>query len=165
MNPVKATIEILAFKVLNRDINEKWIDWALEMMEAGFHTEHLAILAGEREPFNQFRLQDIATKALAELRLDYSDNEAIIKDYVCYLLDLSLNEEVDLLRILEILKDLYNELDWESSLRDFYFLYWAKEDLLYSETQLYWEGATRGNIDSIIKDYFLNWKKKNQAAN
>jgi len=54
MKSVKSTTEILAFKALNRDINKTWVDWAVEMLMAGFDTENLTILAGEFEPFNQF---------------------------------------------------------------------------------------------------------------
>ena len=45
------------------------------MPMAGFDTEHLTILAGESEPFNQFQMQELADKVLAELQLDYSDKD------------------------------------------------------------------------------------------
>jgi hypothetical protein len=74
MKPVKSTAEILAFKALNRDVDKTWVDWAVDMLIAGFDTEHLTILAGESEPFNQFQMQELAEKVLVELQLDYSDN-------------------------------------------------------------------------------------------
>lgn len=40
MKPVKSTAEILALKALNRDINKTWVDWAVEMLMAGFDTEN-----------------------------------------------------------------------------------------------------------------------------
>ena len=64
MQPVKSTSEILAFKVLNQNTSIVWVDWALDMMTVGFDTEHLAILAGENEPFNQFQMQDLTNKFL-----------------------------------------------------------------------------------------------------
>lgn len=39
MRPVKMTAEILAFKALNRDIDKTWVDWAVNMLMAGFDTE------------------------------------------------------------------------------------------------------------------------------
>lgn len=158
MKPVKSTAEILAFKALNRDINKNWVDWAVEMLMAGFDTENLAILAGEFEPYNQFQLQDLTTKVLDELQLDYSDKDQTIKNYACYLIDKSLGGELDNFKVLDTLKDICIELDYAKYLYDFYSLYFAKDDLSYSENQWYWDGATRENIEKIITDYFVNWK-------
>jgi len=158
MKPVKSTAEILAFKVLNRDINKTWVDWAVEMLMAGFDTENLAILAGEFEPYNQFQLQDLTTKVLSELQLDLTDKDQTIKNYACFLIDKSLVGELDNFKVLDILKDICIELDYEKYLYDFYSLYFAKDDLSYSENQWYWDGATRENIEKIITDYFTNWK-------
>jgi len=128
------------------------------MLMAGYETEHLIILAGESEPFNQFEMHSLANKVLAELQLDYSDKEQTIKNYTCYLIDKSLDGELDNVKVLDILKDICIELDYEKYLYDFYSLYFAKDDLSYSENQWYWEGATRENIEKIITDYFTTWK-------
>jgi hypothetical protein len=158
MKPVKTTSEILAFKALNRDIDKAWVDWAVDMLMAGYDTEHLTILAGESEPFNQFQMQELADKVLAELQLDYSDKDQTIKNYACYLIDKSLDGELDNFKVLGILKDICIELDYEKYLYDFYSLYFAKDDLSYSENQWYWDGAKRDNIEKIITDYFTTWK-------
>lgn len=163
MKPVKSTAEVLAFKALNRDINKTQVDWAVEMLMAGFDTENLAILAGEFEPYNQFQLQNLTTKVLDELQLDYSDKDQTIKNYACYLIDKSLNGELDNFKVLDTLKDICIELDYEKYLYDFFSLYFAKDDLSESENQWYWDGATRENIDQIITDYFVNWKVKYMA--
>jgi hypothetical protein len=160
MKPVESTVEILALKALDRNIDKAWIDWAVEMLMAGFDTEYLTILAGEREPFNQFEMRDIANKVLSELELDYSDKDKAIKDYACYLIDKSLKGEIENLKALQILNKICIECNNDKDLFDFYLLYFAKDDLLYSEVQWYWKGATRENIDKIIIDYFTNWKAK-----
>jgi hypothetical protein len=158
MKLIKSTSEILAFKILNRDIGKIWIDWAIDMLMAGFNTKNLVILAGESEPFNQFQLQKLTDKVLDELHLDYSDKKLIIKNYVFYLIDKALKGEIENNEVLKILKDICIELDYENYLYDFYLLYFAKDDLSDSENQWYWNGATRNNIDKIIKDYFNKWK-------
>ena len=83
MKPVKTTAEILAFKALNRDVDKTWVNWTVDLLIAGFNTEHLTILAGESEPFNQFQRQELADKVLAELQLDYSDKDQPIKNCAC----------------------------------------------------------------------------------
>jgi|WetSurMetagenome_2_1015567.scaffolds.fasta_scaffold18424_2 hypothetical protein len=161
MKPVKSTAEILAFKVLNRDINKTWVDWAVDMLMAGFDTENLTILAGEFEPYNQFQLQDLTTKVLNELHLDYSDKDQTIKNFACYLIDKSQSKELDSFKVLDILKDICIELEMEKYLYQFYLLYFAKDDLLDSEIQWYLEGVDRSNIDKVIEDYFTTWMKTN----
>ena len=158
MKPLETTAKILAFKVLNRDIDKVWADWAVDMLMAGYYTEHLIILAGETEPFNQFQMQELAVKVLAELQLDYLDKDQTIKKYACYLIDKSLDGEFESFKALDILKDICIELDYVEYLYDFYSLYFAKDDLSYSENQWYWDGATKENIEKIITDYFVTWK-------
>ena len=69
-----------------------------------------------------------------------------------------LNGDTDTFEVLDLLKDLCIELDYESYLYDFYSLYFAKDDLSYSDNQWYWTGADKNNIDTIIRDYFTKWK-------
>jgi hypothetical protein len=163
MQPVRSTAEILAFKALDRNVNRKWVNWAMEMVAAGFETEYLLILAGEMEPFNQFQMQELTHKVLKELQLDYSDTEQVIKNYAAYLIDKYLDGGMENFKLLTILKDLCIELDYEGYLYKFYLLYFAKEDLLYDDHQWYWPGATRENIDLIIRDYFMQWKEDNSV--
>ncbi|MFZ4464692.1 MAG: hypothetical protein ACOYN5_12655 [Bacteroidales bacterium] len=81
-----------------------------------------------------------------------------IKNYACYLIDKSLTRELDSFKVLDLLKDIWVELDFINYLYAFYSIYFAKNDLSYSEDQRYWEGATRESIDQIITDYFMKWK-------
>ena len=158
MQPSSSTSEILAYKVLNRDIDEKWIDWAVDMLIVGYDTENLVILAGESKPYNQFELQSLTDNVFAELNIDYSNKEKIIKDYARYLIDKALKGEIDSFKVLSILKSICIELDYARYLYDFYSLYFAKDDLLNSDIQMYWEGADKNNIDLVINDYFIKWK-------
>ena len=159
MNYIESTAEILAFKVLNRDVDKTWVNWAVNMLMANFETEGLIILAGELEPFNQFEMQRLTDRIFDELNIKLEDKDQIIKNYACYLINKSLMTEMQPFNTLEILKDICIELDYESYLYDFYSLYYAKDDLNYSENQWYWPYANRDNIDSIINEYFINWKK------
>ncbi|MFT3704368.1 MAG: hypothetical protein QM802_18510 [Agriterribacter sp.] len=158
MQPVKSTAEILAFKVLNRSVNSAWVEWALDMMTVGFDTEHLRILAGELEPFNQFEMQDLTTKVLNEINLDYSNKERIIENYCCYLIDKALDDNSQTEHVLRYLKDLCVERYYDKSLFDFYLLYFAKQELMDTDNQFYWNGADKSNIDNIINEHFIKWK-------
>jgi hypothetical protein len=160
MKLIPSTAEILAFKMLGRSINRQWIDWAYNMLEAGFETENLIILAGEMEPYNQFEVQSLANKVLKELNLTWDDREQVYKNYVCYLISEALDGKLKAVNVLSALTNVCIENDYEPYLYDFYSLYYAYDDLIYSDHQWYWHGATRENIDTIIKDYFMEWKAK-----
>ncbi len=164
MLPISSTYEILALKVLNRSVDNTWIDWAIKMLQSGHDTEHLLILAGEAPPYNQFELNSLTNKVLDELSLDYSDKDQTIKNYACYLIDEVFEGRRKAFTVLDILKDIYVEVGREGYLYDFYSLYYAKDDLIYSENQWYWDGADRTNIDTIILDYFKKWKAENKSS-
>lgn len=164
MTPVKLTYEILANKVLNRSVDKIWVEWAYQMLLAGFDNENLIILAGETAPYNEFELRELTNKIFDELHLDYSDKEKIIKNYASYLIDKVIAGEMESIQVLNILKDICIELDLESYLYHFYSLYYAKTDLHDSENQWYIDGVDRSNIDSTIADYFTKWKKENETT-
>ena len=145
-----STYKILMNKAFNHDIDESWIDWAMEMIEAGFQSDNLYILAGMTRPFNQFELQDLTNNVLRDLHLDNSDKEAVIRNYVYFIITNAINNPDSYLLTLRELKDIYIGLDMEKEYTDFYLLYFAKDDLIESENQWYWDGATRENIPDFI---------------
>ncbi len=160
MKYIDSTYEMLAFKALNRDINEMWVDWAIQVIASGFESEHLLILASISKPYNQFYLQDLTSKVLAELSLDISSMQIVIYNYVVYLVSEVKSGNRSSSEVLKTLKDIYLELNFEESLRDFYLLSLALEELKYENHQMYWPGGKRGNINFIISDYFEDWIKK-----
>lgn len=129
------------------------------MLEVGFETKSLILLAWETEPFNQFEMQELTTKVLDELNLDYSHKETIIKNYIWYEIDRFIKEWIDVISILYNLKELYIETD-DDYLYYFYLLYFAKTDLLESEVQWYIIWVDRSNIDKKILEYFISWNNK-----
>jgi hypothetical protein len=158
---VPSTKEILAWRALNRSVNEAWVDWAVSMLEAGHDTWHLAILAGATEPFNQFEMIAIVDKALAELGCDWSDKEAVIRDYVTELLQQMVAHQIMSRNALRILADMCIEMDYPRDLLDFYLLYFAQDDLRTSQVQWHWLHATRDNIEEVIREHATQWILKN----
>jgi hypothetical protein len=159
---IPSTKEILAWRVLNRSINESWVDWAVSMLQAGHDTLHLAILAGEAEPFNQFEMVAIVDKALVELGCDWSDKETVFKDYVADFLRRMLTGEITSRDALRPLMELCIELDYPSYLHKFYLLYFAQDDLRTSEVQWDWPDATRENIEETIRQHTTQWLQENK---
>lgn len=154
---VLSTYKILKAKAFNEHIDETWVDWALEMMEAGYQSDNLYMLAGETKPFNQFELHELTKKVLEDLGFDYSDKDAVLENYVYYLVANSVDHPETYYKTLRELKNICQDLDLDSAYMDFYLLYYAKDDLTVDEVQWYWDGANRENIDEIIQERFRKW--------
>lgn len=158
--PVLSTYKILMNKSLNNDIDESWIDWAIEMIETGFESEYLYILAGISKPYNQFELHELTNNVLNDLDLDYSNKSLVVRNYVYFLIKTSIDRPTTYFNTLREIKDICIDLDMDKEYMDFYLLFFAKDDLIESENQWYWEGADRRNIDMIINEQFDKWKTK-----
>lgn len=163
MHKVKSTYKVLVEKSLQGGAIELWKDWALEMMEAGFETEHLILLAGLSPHFNRFQLDDIVNKALKELSLDTMSNDEMIYGYVYYLIDQAFNYKLSTKVVLGTLRDLCRDRDYDNELYNFYYLAYAQEELEELGVQFYWEDANSTNIDSIINNEFKEWKSKYES--
>tara|TARA_R110000796_G_scaffold252557_1_gene387734 strand:+ start:128249 stop:128743 length:495 start_codon:yes stop_codon:yes gene_type:complete len=160
MKPVDSTAEILIWKHFNKSVDEKWSFWAVDMMMAGFDTEHIVELAGISKPYNQFELGALTDRVFNELRIDFSDQQSLVIKYTTFLAKEVLMGRRDLLNSLRSLNQLFNKTEFDQIIQDFYLLYFAKEDLISSEIQWYWEGANRDNIDTICMEQFEKWLEK-----
>ncbi|WP_256006278.1 hypothetical protein [Pedobacter deserti] len=147
-------------KASNKDIDEAWIDWALEMIHAGYESDNLYILAGISGPYNQFELQKLTDKVLVDFDLCYEDKLQVMRNYIYYLISSTKSEPSKYLSTLKEIKDICIDLDMEKEYMDFYLLYYAKDELNESEVQWYWDGADRTNIDIIIRNAFQDYLDK-----
>jgi len=148
---VLTTYRILKAKSLNENIDESWVDWAIGMMEAGYESENLYMLAGVTSPYNQFVLQELTDKVLRDLNLDYSDSRTVLDKYAYYLISTSIDQPGTYFDTLRELKNLCLDTGMDSGYMNFYLLYWAKSDLAEDVVQWYWKDASRDTIDRMIK--------------
>jgi len=154
MQPVANTPEILYYNATGYFADEAWVQWAIDMLEAGYDTEHLRILAGETPPYSHWHLQPLTAKVFKELGIDTSDIAGITHNYICYIISGALSGKKSYGSVLDILHELSYE---EEGLHDFYMLYYAMQDLKHDTVQWYWHGATRENIADIIRIKFEEW--------
>jgi len=104
----------------------------------------------------------VSTGNTLDLGLDWSDQKAVVADYVTELVSDIIAGQCVTETVLCILKDLCVELDYDKGLYSFYLLYFAKADLEEADFQPYWDGANKSNIDSIIIDYCKQWIRDNR---
>jgi len=164
VHKVKSTYKVLADKVKQQDNAEDWIDWALEMMEAGFESEHLFILAGISRKLNRFEFDGIVNRTLKELSLDKATNEEITKGNIYYLISEALDAKMTMKAVLDKLRKLCQERNYDEELLPFYSLAYAQEELEELGVQFYWKDADNSNINSIIKAKLQEWKINYEAT-
>jgi len=157
MHPVPSTCKMIWHKAFERSFDECWVDWAIEMIEAGFESENLYMLAGSNRPFYHFEMSALTTAVMKDLSLDYSDKHIATRNYAYSLIKEALDNPGKVITALHHLQEFYYLLDRDELYSDFYLLYLAVIELRDIGYQFYWEGANLENIDAIIRDRFLAW--------
>lgn len=157
------TAQILVDRTLNQLCEQRCVDWAISMLEEGHDGDWLRMLAGKIPPCNHFEIADLRDRTLHEQGITDLDPSATIRAFTAEQLRLALSGEVELFTVLETIKDLFVAQDHMKELYDFYLLFWAYTDLSYSENQWYWDGATRENIDEIVRHRAVRFLQETSA--
>ena len=137
-------------RALQRSCGRECVDWAVGLLEHGYDSRSLRILAVQDEPFNHFELAALRDRVLSELSLPELDNADPVTSYVREVLAGVLSDRKQLGSVFREVSELAIQLGYPSELQPFYLLRFAWEDLQEQEMQWYWPGADRGNIEDIM---------------
>lgn len=157
------TYKIVAFPEIQQiDTNES-IDWAMEMMELGYESPTLYMLASFNKPTNYFEVIDYVTNTIKELGLEIKSGDDAVLSYASYYVHQIAKGE----NVRDNLTELYKFCqmrDYEDLVYDFYLLYWAWDDIDYDDTHPnhYWNGATKENVEQLVVDEAIKWIEKNK---
>tara|TARA_R110000796_G_scaffold185330_2_gene302099 strand:- start:187805 stop:188320 length:516 start_codon:yes stop_codon:yes gene_type:complete len=157
------TYKIVAFLEIQQvDTNES-IDWAIEMMELGYESPTLYMLASFNKPTNYSEVINYVTDTVEELGLEMKSGDSATLSYTSYYVHQIAKGQ----RVRENLTELYKFCqmrDYEDLVYDFYLLYWAWVSLDYEDHTYnhYWDGARKENIKTIVMDEAKKWLKKNK---
>lgn len=157
------TYKIVAFAEIQQvDTNES-VDWAIEMMELGYESPTLCMLAGFSKPTNYFEVIGYVSDTVKELGLEMKNGDEAILSYASYYVYQIAKGQ----KVRENLIELYKFCqmrDYEDLVYDFYLLYCAWEELDYEDNEhnYYWEGARRVNIEKVVIDVAKKWIEKNE---
>jgi hypothetical protein len=157
-----STAEILARRALQKACGGECVDWAIAMLERGYDSRSLRILAGTDPPFNHFELAELRDKALDDIGASREPENALTT-FAAEILRSGLAGERRLWEAVVHVKDLCIEADYARELYPFYLLAFAAEDLEHEPVQWYWEGADRSNIDRIIREQARIFVEKHGA--
>jgi hypothetical protein len=147
-----STLKLLALKALNHTCGQECVDWAIGQLEGGRTDRHVLMLAGMSPPFNHFEMSELRDRALTEIGAEPISRSHALRIYAAEIARDAATGHADLFAVLRELNQLSIDEEYATELQDFYLLYFAWDDLLTSNEQWYWPGATRENIARIARD-------------
>lgn len=150
------TYKMVAYPDLENINGDECIQWAIEMLQLGYETPSLLIVAGLPKSPNQWELHSYLKAALTELGLQEKAGEAATLSYSAYHI-IKIAERQEVKRNLAMMYEFCLRRDYDKLIFDFYLLYWAWQDLDYETVQHYWEGANRNNIEQIVVEKAKKW--------
>lgn len=160
-NTVPTTAEIVALRGLGRSVDERCCAWAISLLEKRTETPSLCVLAGERPPYNQFELEELVDRVLAELGVPkYSFIGDAVVAYASVRAQHRLSGCDTADAVLSDLGALCSDMDYSDEIYDFYLLRWGLDDLKHDTMCYHWPDANRGNIHQIIHSYCQKWLRK-----
>jgi hypothetical protein len=150
--PSVTTVRILADKALQESCGQQCVDWAIGLLELGHDSPSLLQLAGMLPPYNHFEIAALRDRTMEELTIEDVAKSEAIRGYVVEVLRSALDGDLHLIEALKIVTVLCIADGYRTDLMEFYCLYYAHLDLQHGNMQWYWDGATRDNIDKIIRE-------------
>lgn len=152
------TYKVVAITEIEPFDTNECIDWAIEMMELGYETPNLLMLASFSKPTSYFEIINYVENTVKELGLEMKNRDDAILSYASYYVHKIVKKE----KIREKLADLYKfclERDFEDLVYDFYLLYWAWDQFDSEDSELnhYWKGARKDNIEQIVITEATKW--------
>ena len=151
------TIDVQVAYIFQLITSEELVAWAVDAIVFGCDSKSLRLLAGLQVPFDREEVDRLFKAVLKDLQIEDLPSEQHIPIFIASTLKAMLNKEFSRKEALQRLSDLYQQLNFDRQLSDFYNLYNAVWDLETETQQWYWRGADRSNIDTIIDEYAANW--------
>ncbi|RBL89419.1 hypothetical protein DF182_23155 [Chitinophaga flava] len=143
---------------------DPFIDWAIEMLQFGYDTPQLLILAGLPKPTSFFETIPYVKGALNELRQEQRADDPAIVRLTGYIKEIAQDKDIEE-NLGELYVCYYGAYDKYYLLLDFFLLYLAWYSLMnsYSDDQNYWPGAKSENIRNIVVQRAKLWLEENNA--
>ncbi|GAA4338076.1 hypothetical protein [Flaviaesturariibacter amylovorans] len=151
LHPVRSTYALLAARCRQQDHSEDWIDWAIDLMEAGYDTAHIVELAGSTPALNAFERSELTARALAEAGIDASDREQVLREYAWHLASDALEGGLSYPSAVRELTQLSRDLGYPAELSQFHWL-----DDVYGDPVLYGY-ASAAAVHPQTEEALLHW--------
>jgi len=157
------TYKIVALSEPQQFDTNDCIDWAVEMIELGYESPTLYMLASFYKPTNYAEVIDYVKEAVKELGLEMKTGKEAILSYASYYVHQIAKGE----KVRENLNKLYacsqQEIREEDFLFDFCLLYWAWDD--YDDNydhSPYWDKEEGENFEKVVIEKAKEWIEQNK---
>lgn len=150
--------DIVACTTFGDEINHLWTDWANEMLNAGFVSNNMKVLANKIPTAdNQDELKELMNTLIEEYNLKLPP-KYVLRNYICYLM---MRDDAKLISISEVIKSLsffYKPATDVPIFKKFHLLHKAKTALDEYGKQDVWddEKLTANNSDEYIRKYLYS---------
>jgi len=132
------------------------IDWALNLMTNGIESENILILSSFSKPIDQYEIRPYVTAALVDLHLpEFTGIRAKLQKARYHLNEIIGNHAIR--QQLKQLAELCVSTEYNYGLYPFYLLYFGWWDLDDNGVNYHYEGATKSNIEQIVKEEANKW--------
>lgn len=154
MNIQKVTYQLLGEKLISNFDSKKYVNWAVTLLENGYDSESLIILAGLNYDTTEER-EEYFWKSVDELDIiiDKSDFE-LIENYAEYIAYEVVNERIEPIIGLSIMQHIVRETDYSSKYVQFYELSEDLDYLTHDSRVIYSSGLSLINKNAFIKEEF-----------
>lgn len=159
MNPSKLTYKILGQKLLGRYDSKVLVKWAETLMQNGFDSESLVILAGlgnsDTDEREKYFLQSVN-----ELNINIDKKEIdLISFYVDDLVEEVLSGNIPPKFALKQMCEVARITDYSPQYMDFYMLQDEIESIEYDGNAIFTNGLNKSNAEEFILNEFKLFKK------
>lgn len=138
------TRKLFAYRYMNRATSEDVVHWTLSLLESGYETPSLLILAGLTKPFYSSEIDEYFRKSIKELEWDFPEGQQCIRDYLKFLAE-------------SIISDYKDQENMEKAVAE---IYDCVVSLGYPENLRRWiyvdEGLDPDDLSDLVGDKFEN---------
>lgn len=119
------TRKLFAYRYMNRTTSEDIVQWALLMLESGYETPSLNILAGLTKPLFSSEVEEYFYHTIKELGWEFPEGENCVRDYIRFLAEKIVNGNYKLNALMEIVAEIYSGvfcLGYPNDLRNWIYI-------------------------------------------
>lgn len=163
----KITLEILAERALSEFDSKKLVYWAISVLELGYDSENLYILAGLDHEETEER-EEYFWKSIGDLKLDIEKtDDELFEIYAMTIARKAINKEIGIDYAFSQMRKIVSATEYDPRYMAFYELDEDLDYLTYDNSTLYNSGLTIENYKDFIleefKIFFATGKSENST--
>lgn len=148
------TLEILAERALTQFDRKKLVDWAVSVLELGYESENLCILAGLDFDSTEER-EEYFWKSINDLRLDVEKTEdELIEKYAMTIANKAIKKEIGIEYAFSQMRKIVSATEYDHRYIAFYEIDEDLDYLTYDNSVLFNSGLTMKNAKDFILEEF-----------